>query len=109
MEVPKGMVESLKKLACGSGVPFAGRALKRRPIARQRRERGDAALRMIERTRAAQPPNFPWQNQTLEFVAMRPPIVPQLPDIFPGRSFINVEIGRLKKTGNSEEERFTVG
>ena len=52
----------------------------------------EAALRMIERTRPAQAPEFFRQNEALHFVAMRPPTVPQSADIRAGVRSINAEI-----------------
>src|SRR5947209_518007 len=102
------MFERAKEIVRCRNAPIIERALKCRPLSSERRERSQAALRMVERTGAAQPPQFRGQDQSLESVPVRPPIVPQLADIFSCRSCIKIEIGRLKKTGDTEEERFAM-
>ncbi len=77
MKIPEGMFERLKEIIRRGDAALSRGALKTRPIARQHRQRGQPALRMIYRTRAANAPGFGWQNQSLQLIAMRPPAVPQ--------------------------------
>src|SRR5206468_12509929 len=39
---------------------------------------------------------------------MRPPAIPQCPDIFPRRSFENAKVRRLEKTGHTKKHRFAL-
>src|SRR5207248_8032373 len=70
---------------------------------RERGERAEPALRMIERTRAAEPPDFRGQHEPLHHVAMRPPAVPKFSHIRARLLCIDGEVGRLEKTGDAEE------
>src|SRR5438874_11465943 len=63
---------------------------------------------MIDRTVAAGPPRFRRQSQSLQFVATRPPPVPQFADITSSGFFVNRQIARIQKTGNAEKDSFNV-
>src|SRR5207249_326264 len=60
MKIPKRMLQRLKEIMCDRRAVLAGGALKTGPIARQDCQRGQPALRMIYRTRTAQPPCVGW-------------------------------------------------
>ena|SRR5881227_237711 len=108
MKFPKWMINGRKEIFRRGRASFRQRALKTAPVTSQRRERGHPALRMIEWARAAEPPDLCRQDEASEPVTMRPPVVPQMADVFAGRSLINVEIGRLQKTGDTKEQRFRI-
>src|SRR5262249_46591260 len=108
MEIPKRMLECLKKIVCRAHAVFAGGSLKPRPLARENRQRGEPPLRMICRACAAEMPGFGRQNQSLQMVAMGPPTVPQLPHICARRFFVDVEIGCFEKTCCAEQQRLAV-
>ena len=63
---------------------------------------------MIERARAADFPNFCGQDQPLHFVAMRPPTIPQFAHIILCRLFVDREVRRFQKTGDTEKDRFSI-
>src|SRR5205823_2906376 len=63
---------------------------------------------MIERTRAAEPPDFRGQDEPLHRVAMRPPAVPKFSHIRARRLWIDGKIRRLEKSGDAEQHRFDV-
>src|SRR5437879_248264 len=91
-----------------SGSDFAQRTAKAWPGVNQARQWGQAPLRMIDRARAAQFPNFPGQNQALQLVAMRPPAVPEFADVILCRAFVDVEVWRFQKAGDAEEDCFSI-
>src|SRR5262245_40710570 len=64
---------------------------------------------MIYRPCAADVPGFCRQNQSLQIIAMRPPAIPQLADVFACRFFVDVEVGCLEETCCAEEQRLAVG
>ena len=76
-----------------------------RPFAGNRRERAEPALRMIQRAGAAQAPQFSWENQPLHFVAMPPPLVPKCAQVNARVAFVDGQVGRCQKTGDSKKER----
>src|SRR5438270_5866403 len=63
---------------------------------------------MIERTRAAEPPNFRGQDEPLHRVAMRPPAVPKFSHISARLLWIDGEVGRFEKSGDAEQHRFNI-
>src|SRR5438552_2249824 len=63
---------------------------------------------MIERTRAAEPPDFRGQDEPQHLVAMRPPAVPKFPNIRARLLWIDGEVRRLEKSGDAEQHRFDV-
>src|SRR5439155_23842478 len=98
MKIPKRMLQRLKEIMCDRRAVLAGGALKTRPIARKACQRGQPALRMIYRTRTAQPPCVGWQNEPLQLITTRPPAVPQLSHVVACRLFVHVEVRRFQET-----------
>src|SRR5437660_1293824 len=74
----------------------------------QDRQCGQATLRMVGWSRAAEFPNLRRENQSLQFVTVRPPAIPQFAHVMPRRLFVSREIGRFQKTGETEKNRFGV-
>ncbi len=60
---------------------------------------------MIQRAGAAQTPQLFWENQALHFVAVPPPLVPKRAQVNARPAFVDGQIGRGEKTGDTEEER----
>src|SRR5262249_18944756 len=102
MRIPKRMLERLKESVSCSDATFTRRSLKTRPLACQNCQCSEPSLRMIYRSRPADVPRFGRQNQSLQIVTMRPPMVPQLPHVFARRFIVNVEIGCLEETRYTE-------
>ena len=63
---------------------------------------------MIQRTRAAEPPKPGRQNETLHFVTVRPPAVPELSDIAACSFPICGEIRRGQEPGSAEKDRLEI-
>src|SRR4030095_197099 len=49
-------------------------------------------------------PGLRRENESLQIIAMRPPIVPESAHIFARRFFVNVEVGRFQETGRAKEQ-----
>src|SRR6267378_1095886 len=108
MEIPKRMRERLKEIVSRSDAGFTRRSLKTRPFARENCQCCQASLRMICWPRTTDVPRFCGQNQSFQIVAMGPPTVPQLPQIFARRFVVDVEIGRLQETRGAEQQRLAI-
>ena len=65
-------------------------------------------MRMVEWTRPAQFPNFGRHNETGELFAMFPPTIPERTQIRASGFSHGGQIGRLQKSGYSEEQGFRV-
>src|SRR5438132_12217580 len=63
---------------------------------------------MIDWARAAEFPNFPGQDQSLNLVAMRPPAVPKFADVIFCGAFVDVEVWRFQKAGDAEKGCFSI-
>src|SRR2546423_652648 len=109
MEAPKGMVQLEEKIMGRFRVPSGERFEESGPLVRENGERTEAALRMIQRTGAAEPPEFYRQNEPLHRVAMRPPAVPEISHVAAGFVAIRGEIGRGEKSGDAKKDRFEIG
>ena len=109
MEIPKnGWRSSTKKRCTVFGLLAGDRLEERGPLLRENGESAEPALRMIERTSAAQAPEFCRQDKSLHFIAMRPPAVPEHSHVGAGSLRIDSEVGGLKKAGYAKERRLDV-
>src|SRR5437588_2876387 len=108
VEIPKRVTQAREKIFGALRIFPDERPEKRRPFLRKRGERAEPALRMIERTRAAEPPDFRGQDESLHLVTMRPPAVPKFSHIRARLLWIDGEVRRFEKSGDAEEHRFDV-
>src|SRR6476659_5151992 len=104
MKIPERMFERLKEIVRRGDAALSRRSLKTRPFAREDRKRGQPPLRVVQRTRAAKVPGFGRQDQSLQIIAMRPPAVPELANIFAFRFFVDVEVSCRKETRCPKEQ-----
>src|SRR3954467_5169032 len=102
MAVPKRTFELKKELFSLFHVSSGERPDEGGPRPNQRRERANSALRMIQRACAIKMPKLAWQNQAPHFVAIRPPNVPEVSNIIPGRSRKNRKVWCIEKSSSAE-------
>src|SRR5436190_8369279 len=63
---------------------------------------------MIERTRAAELPEFCGEDEALHRIAVRPPTAPKFSHVAARLVAIRGQVGSAEKTGNAEQERLDV-
>ena len=87
MKIPERVIHRLKKIIRRGHTALSRRSLKTRPFADEDSKRGETPLRMIYRACAADVPDLRRENQSLQIIAMRPPTIPELSNIF-ARGFL---------------------
>lgn len=108
MKIPKRMAQPEEEIVRALRVFPPDRFEERGPVLRENGERAETPLRMIQRARAAEPPEFCRQDEPLHRIAVRPPAVPKVPDVAARLVVICGQIGRGQKPGDAEEDRFDV-
>src|SRR5207248_6794420 len=108
VKFPKWMIEGVEKLFDRGGGSLFQRATKCRPLLDQDCQCRQATLRMIDGAGGAEFANLLRQDQSLQSVAVRPPTVPQFAHIILCRLFVDREVRRFQKTGDTEKDRFSI-
>jgi hypothetical protein len=108
MKTPERVVKGEEEIVGGFRIPARDRPEEGRPLPGKSREGAEPPLRMIQGAGAAEPPEFRRENEALHFIAVRPPAIPEVPDVTSSFIAIRGEVRRAEESGDSEKDRLDV-